>query len=282
MLEEVIFGQITMPGEIFRILVAFLGTLVATYYDLYNKKNVPDNFLYGFLAVAFLVNLVFYEENLFLFSIVIAAFLSAIGYVFYRVGQLGGADVFILASIMLLLPLHPSFAAMAFNMPFIFSVIVFSGVLFALYVMIYFGWKLYETEAKAKLVYGLLLIPYFLFAYVYVNSFLFSPIYFAFITVLLFSTIFFMMFKESLTTLLSEELPVTQLEPEDVLALEIMNKDMVERYKLPRLLTLAEIERLKESKVPDVYVYTKLPPFIPFILAGMLLAMFFARHLLLV
>jgi hypothetical protein len=271
-----------MPGEIIRVLVAFIGTGIATYYDLYNKKNVPDQFLYGFLAVAFILNLVLFQEDLFWFSIAIAAFFSAIGYIFYRVGQLGGADIFVLASIMLLLPIHPSFVGMTFNIPFIFSVIVFSGVLFAFYVMAFFGWKLYQAEAKPKLLYALMLIPYLLFAWVYVNSFLFSPIYFAFITVLLFATIFFLMFKESLMNLLSEELPVSQIEPEDVLALEIMNKDMVEKYKIPRLVNEDEIARLKKAHVPSVMVYTKLPPFLPFILVGMVLGLLFAKDLLLV
>jgi Flp pilus assembly protein protease CpaA len=281
MLEDVIFGQMTMPGELIRVLIAFIGTAVASYYDLYNKKNVPDNVLYAFLAIAFIVNLVFFQEDLFWFSLAVAAFFSAIGYIFYRVGQLGGADVFVLASIMLLLPIHPSFVGMAFNLPFIFSVIVFSGVLFALYVMVYFGYKLYKVEAKANWLYLLMFIPYLLFAWVYVNSFLFSPVYFAFITILLFASIFFLMFKKPLMGVLSESLPVSQLEAEDVLALEVMNKDLVERYKLKRLLTKGEIERLKATKVEEVTVYTKLPPFLPFVLIGMVLALLFGSSLLL-
>ncbi len=285
MLEDVIFGQLTMPGELVRVLIAFIGVGIAAYYDLYNKKNVPNNFLYGFLAIAFLVHLVTSvianQWDLFWFSVAVAGFFAAIGYIFYRVGQLGGADVFVLASIILLLPIHPSFVGMSFNVPFIFSVIVFSGVLFALYIMSYFGYKLYQIGAKANLLYVLMLIPYLLFAYVYVNSFLFSPVYFAFITILLFATIFFMMFKKSLMQVLSEALPVSQLEEEDVLALDLMNKDLVERYKLQRLLTKKEINRLKKTKIEEVIVYTKLPPFIPFLLVGMVFALFFGKSLLL-
>lgn len=281
MLEDVIFGQITMPGELIRVLIAFIGTAVASYYDLYNKKNVPNNVLYAFLAVAFIVNLIFFQEDLFWFSIAVALFFSAIGYIFYRVGQLGGADVFVIASIMLLLPIHPSFVGLAFNLPFIFSVIVFSGVLFAIYVMAYFGYKLYKVEAKANWLYLLMFIPYFLFAWVYVNSFLFSPVYFAFITILLFASIFFLMFKKPLMGVLSEPLPVTQLEEEDVLALDLMNKDLIERYKLKRLLTKKEIERLKKTKIEEVTVYTKLPPFLPFLLVGMVLGLLFGSSLLL-
>jgi len=281
MLEDVIFGQITMPGEAIRILLAFLGTSVAAYYDVFNKKNIPDQLLYAFLALAFITNLVLFDEAIFWFSIGITVFLSAIGYLFYRVGQLGGADVFVLASVMLLLPIHPSFVGLPFNLPFIFSVFIFSGILFALYVLIYFGFKLTQVEAKPNLLYALVLVPYAIFAYMFVNSFLFSPVFFAFVTISIFATVFFMMFRESLNLLLSEELPVSQLEPEDVLALEIMNKDMIERYKIPRLMTQAEIDRLKKTKVGDVWVYTKLPPFLPFVLAGMMLSMLFAKSLLL-
>ncbi len=281
MLEDILFGQLAMPGEAIRLILAFLGTGIAAYYDLFNKKNIPDAFLYGFLGVAFLANLVLYQETLFWFSLAVAAFFSAIGYLFYRVGQLGGADVLVLAAVMLLLPINPSFSGMPFNMPFVFSVIIFAGVAFALFVLLYFSWKLMQAEAKPKLVYALMFVPYLLFAWVYVNSFLFSPVYFIFITILLFATIFFMMFKESLNAQLAEEMPVSQLEPEDVLALEVMNKDLVERYKLKRLLTKDEIARLKKSRVGEVWVYTKLPPFIPFILLGMVLGLFFAKSLLL-
>ena len=282
MLEDIVFGTLVMPGELLRLLIAFAGTGIAAYYDVFNKKNVPNEMLYAFLIVALLTNIVFYQQDLFWFSIGVAAFFSAVGYVFYRVGQLGGADVFVLASIMLLLPVHPSFEGMPFNMPFIFSVFIFSGVLFALYVMAYFGWKLTkEQDVKPKLLYGLMFIPYLLFAWAYVNSFIFSPVYFAFISALLFATIFFLMFRESLNALLAEELPLAQVQPEDVLAMEIMNKDMIERYKIPRVITQAELDRLKTTKVTELWVYTKLPPFLPFILAGMVLSLLFARSLIL-
>jgi Flp pilus assembly protein protease CpaA len=282
MLEEVIFGQLVMPGELVRIVIAFVGTALAAYYDLFNRKNVPNELLFAFVGIALIVDIIFYQQDLFWFSIGVAAFFSAIGYIFYRVGQLGGADVFVLAAVMLLLPVHPSFTAMPFNMPFVFSVFIFSGVLFALYVMAYFGWKLSQNpDTKPNLLYGLMLVPYALFAYVYVNSFIFSPVYFAFISLLLFATIFFMMFRESLNLLLAEELPLAQIQPEDVLALEVMNKDMLERYKIPRVVTAGELERLKRTKVTDLWVYTKLPPFLPFIFAGMVIAAFFARSLIL-
>lgn len=280
MLEEVVFGNIQMPGELIRLVIAFAGVCIATYYDLFNRKNIPDNFLYGFLAVAFIANAVLYQEQLFLFSIAVAVFLSAIGYIFYRVGQIGGADLFVLASIMLLLPIHPSFADMPFGMPFVFSVMIFGGVLFALYVMVHFGLKLREQETNPKMLYLLMIIPYLLFAYVYINSILFSPVYFAILTVLFIAIIFFMVYRESLTLMLAEKMKVGQVEPEDVLALELMDKEAVKEYELKRLVTEKEIERMKETGLEEVWVYTRMPPFLPFILAGMFLSLFFAKDLL--
>ena len=283
MLEDIVFNSLTMPGEMIRLVIAFLGTGVTAYYDLFNNKNVPNTVLYAFLAIAFLVNLVFYSSDLFIFSILAALFMSGIGYVFYRLGQLGGADVFVIASIMLLLPIHPSFVHLPFNMPFIFSVIVFSGVAFAIYVLAYFGYKLLSVEAKPKLIYALMFIPYLLFAYVYYNSILFSAVYFAFISILLFAAIFFLMFKESLNGILAEELPIAQVQPEDVIAVEVMNKDLVDRFKIPRLVTKAELDRLKKTgKVTELWVYTKLPPFLPFMLLGMVLGLFLAKSLILI
>jgi Flp pilus assembly protein protease CpaA len=281
MIEEVLFGSITMPGELIRVVLAFLGVGVATYYDLFNNKNVPDRFLYGFLALAFLVNLFFYQETLFLFSIIVALFFSVMGYIFYRVGQIGGADVFMLASIMLLLPIAPSFTDMPFNMPFIIPVLIFAGVIFAVYVMAKFGLELHKREnVKPKLIYLLMFVPYILFAYVYATSILFSVVYFLILTVLFIATVFFMMYKEELTMLLAEKVSVERLEPEDVIAMELMDPQTVKEYGISRVATKELIEQLRKKNFGNIWIYSRLPQFLPFMLIGMLLALFFSKYLL--
>jgi len=281
MIEEVLFGKVAMPGETIRLVLAFFGVALATYFDLFNRRNVPNSVLYAFLGIALLTDIILYQQDLFIFSVALAVFFSAIGYIFYRFGQLGGADIFIIASIILLLPIHPSFVGLSFNLPFIFSVIVFAGVAFAVYVITFFGLKLIESGAQPKLVYALLLIPYLLFAFVYVNSIIFSLVYFVFVTILLLATIFFLMFKEDINLLLAERMSPAELEEEDVLALEMMDQKAVKKYGLKRLADRNEIERMKELKVPEVWVYSKLPPFLPFLLLGMVLSLLFAGSLIL-
>lgn len=281
MIEEVIFGNIEMPGELIRLVIAFAGVAVATYFDLFNNKNIPNYFLYGFLAVAFIVNAVLFQEDLFIFSILVAVFLSAIGYVFYRLGQIGGADLFVLASVMLLLPITPSFVTMPIAMPFIFPVLIFGGALFAIYIMINFGIKLMKKKDKhPKWLFLLLIIPYLVFAYVYVTSILFSPLYFIILTVLFIAIIFFLVYREDLINLLAERMQANQLEEEDVLALELMDKELVKKYDLKRLATKKEIERMQELGVEEVMVYTQMPAFIPFILLGMALSLVLGGSLL--
>jgi hypothetical protein len=281
MIEDVLFGKIAMPGELIRVILAFLGVTVATYFDVFNKRNVPNSILYAFLAIAFIANLILYQEDLFFFSIALALFFSAIGYLFYRFGQLGGADLFVIASVILLLPIHPSFAGLTFNLPFIFSVIVFAGVAFAVYVIAFYGLKLIGSGAQPKLMYLLLLIPYIIFAFIYINSIIFSPVYFMFVSILLIATIFFLMYKEDINHLLAERMSPAEMEEEDVLAIEMMDQKIVKKYKLKRLATKTEIARMEKLKVREIWVYSKLPPFLPFMLLGMLLSLVFASSLLL-
>ncbi len=274
------FGSIQLPGEIIRLLVAFLGVGVAAYYDLFRERNIPNNYLYGFLVAALLIDLIFYSEKLFLFSLGLAVFFGGIGYIFYRLGQIGGADVIIIAALNLLLPIHPSLSNMTINIPFIFSVLIYSGVFFSLHVLGFFGKRMYERGAKPKYIYLLLLIPFLVFAWVYANSFIFSPIYLLFITILFLASLLFLMFKEEINEELTEEVPLSQIQEEDVAALELMDKDFVEKFKIPRLLRKKDIERLKEEGVDALIIYTKLPPFVPFLLVGMIFGVLFGNALL--
>ena len=280
MLEKILFSNTIMPGETARLLLAFAGTAITAYYDIFNNRNVPEKLLYAFLVLAFTTNIAFYSEELFLFAIATAAVIGLFGYVFYRAGQLGGADVLVIVSIMLLLPVHPVSSELPFNFPFIFSAMVFAGSAFAIYIIVFYGLKVLSSESKPRIAYLLLLVPYLIFAYVYYTSFLFQPVYFGFVTLLFTATVFFLVYKEDLNSMLSEKVPVQQLEEEEVLALEQMDPEIIKKYALVRLLTKHEIQRLKQSDLNEVAVFTKLPPFLPFLLFGMVAAVFFAKSLL--
>lgn len=283
-IEKILFNSVVVPGEWIRLILAFVGVIIAAYYDLFNKKNVPDKILYAFLGVAILTNIVFYfmqpDTDLLFFTFGLALFIGIIGYVFYRFGQIGGADVITITSVVLLVPLAPSFVNLPFGLPFIVPVMIYGGLLLTIYVTIKFALKIMTQGGSPNFLYLLLLVPFLFFIYLYANSPIFSLTYLMILSILLLATIFFMVYKHDITLMLAEQLPLDKVEPEDVVALELIEPATVKQYSLKRLMTADELKRLKEAGLQIIWIYTDLPPFIPFLLAGMVLALFFSKNLL--
>lgn len=283
MLEKLLFSSMVMPGETVRIAIALLGTALAVYFDIFNNRNVPNNLLYGFLAVAILANFVFFDADVLTYAAGLTAILFAFGFLLYRTGQLGGADLFVICSLTLLLPIHPSFLDTPFNYPLIFSTLLYSGVAFAIFSVFYFG-RLVASSGKprANPIYLLLVIPYLFFAYVFINAPFFSPVYFFIASVLLLSTIFFLVYRKSINNAMMEKVKVSSLKgEEDVLAKEKMKKLMEEQGVGP-VLGKKEVSCLKKAGVKEVWIYSGLPPFLPFLLIGLLGAIFLGDWIFLV
>jgi hypothetical protein len=70
------------------------------------------------------------------------------------------------------------------------------------------------------------------------------------------------------------------VEEEDILVLEFIDPKLVWKYKLQRLVDAAELQRLRTLRIPYLWVFTGLPPFIPFMLLGFIFALFFSPLLL--
>lgn len=283
MLEKLLFSGLVMPGELARIAIAILGTLAAVYYDIFNNRNVPDTLLYAFLLIAFLTNLVFLDTDILIYGAGLAAILFAAGFVLYRMGQIGGADLFVICAITLLLPIHPSFLDTPFNYPLIFSTLLYSGVTFAVFSLFYFGKLVMESKkATPNLLYSVLLIPYLFFAYIFISAPFFSPVYFFIASILLLSSIFFLIFREAINNAIIEKVKVSALKgDEDVLAKE-KSGALMKKLKIGPVLGKEEVAKLKKAKVKEVWIYAALPPFLPFLLLGLIAAILFGDWIFLV
>ena len=97
-----------------RIVVLIIVALIYAYFDVFNKRNIPDTFAYTCLIVAALFTLA-YPQTTIIYSIVTAAIVAVIFYIFYRMGQVGAGDGFELVTLSLLLPIQPS--PMLSNLP---------------------------------------------------------------------------------------------------------------------------------------------------------------------
>lgn len=283
MLEELLFSPMVMPMETVRIFLALLGMAIGTYYDLFNNKNVPEKFLYAFLAVAFLFNIAFFDYNVFVYAAVLAFIFFAMGFAMYRFGQIGGADVFIIASVILLLPIHPSYLNVPFNYPLIFSVLIYGGAVFAVYSIFYFAKILSskKTKSRPRYIYLSLMLVYGLFAYLFFNAPFFSMAYFAIASILLLSSIVFLVYRDAIMEATMDQVFVKDLEPEDVLVKEKMDAHM-KKMGIGNVLSHKDIEALKRSGTKHVWVYSNLPPFLPFLFIGLILALVFGNQLFLV
>jgi hypothetical protein len=275
-----------LPYEQLRIGIALLGTGIATYYDLSNNRNVPNMLLYAFLAAAILVNAFGMADHL-VYTVAVSAAIFAAGWLFYRAGQIGGADVFVLASISLLLPVQPlsllqvqpqSIPQIA--MPFALYVFAISGLLFILAML-----ANYAPSAFLLLAKGRVRIPLEKWAYIAALLALFAAfLYFAqsapfipsfyiiLLGLLVVASAFFMLFRDHVREQMLELVPFQKIEEEDVLALERISPALVARYQIPRVVSQPDIARLKKAniKLAKWPVYKKMHVFLPYILIGLI------------
>ncbi|MFA5381625.1 MAG: prepilin peptidase [Candidatus Micrarchaeia archaeon] len=275
------FPQITMNYELIRILIAIIFTSITAYFDIFNKKNIPNTLLYIFLIISLFITFVDFNIQLIFYSLICAVIIGILGYLLYKAGQLGGADVFILCSLSLLLPIQPTLFTNKplMSLPFIFSIITISGLTFMIYILIKYTpiiLKRKEKIEKKHILYSFLLVFIFLIIlYLSIKTNIISKAYTLLIGFLIFVSIYFSIFKNRLLNCLIEKIPLNKIEVEDVIAIEQMDKKLVEKYKIPKVITEKDLKRLKLSNIKLYPVYTKLPMFIPFILIGLLISIYF-------
>ncbi len=281
-----------LPLEQLRIIVAILGVSVGAYFDLFNNKNVPEIFLYSFLAIAFIVNLIAFDSTLSFYAIATAMFVFGAFYLLYKAGQIGGADVYIMASIALLLPVQPHispFLSQSFlvQIPFMLNVILVSGLSLMVYMLIR-SIPVALSSAKSKLkidnnsLFGCIAIVFAFATFCVISSNLgvVPPIYLILVASLAVFSIYFTLFKDAINSTMIEWVDYHGVEPEDIIAVEKMDKKLVKEYSLSRLVDQAMYTRMKKISGKKIAVYKHLPPFVPHILIGLIFSILFGNVVL--
>lgn len=276
-----------VPGIGARIAIALAFTAAAAYYDVFNKKWVPNLLLYAFVAAAFLINIVYFEQGLFMQAAAFGAAAFLLSYPLYRAGQLGGADVFCYASIAMAIPYLPSpmlNPAASAPYPFILSVLVPTGLAFIAHMAARFVPYVLSQMKKGRVHFsvGKLVAPAILSAAFIVFAYAVSTLpvslplgYFALLAFLFASLMFFSLFKSEVKDSMVGRVAVSKLQEEDVLALEKMDAKLVSRLKLQPLITGKIIDALSKAKLKSVPVYTNMPFFLPYLLFGLLFTLLF-------
>ncbi len=277
--------------DIIRILVALGGTAIGTYYDIFNKKNVPDRFLYAFLAVALLINIFDYTQ--FVARLPMAILIVSFLYIMYRIGQLGGADVFILAAIYSALPTiaSPLLAQPQipdyFGLPSIFPILSISVFIFSIAIISKNLPSAIEKTLKGKVKFTLpqiaqsiLLLAAYSFT---IYLFLQGPIKISllntiFVTFVMFLVIFFVLYKDFVTQQMIKWKAARAVETEDVIALEALDSKFVAKYKLNRLVTEKQLKIM--LRLGRKWPVLDLPMFLPYVFMALVVYLLIGDPLL--
>ncbi|MGC8623477.1 MAG: hypothetical protein ACP5TK_02285 [Candidatus Micrarchaeia archaeon] len=278
-----------MPAELIRIFLLVLISLIYALYDIFNKRNVPDLFVYASLAVG-LLSTIAYWSYLSLYSIGIAVVIGAIGYVFYKGGQLGAGDGFELVTISLLLPIQPTpflTSIAQFGMPFILSVLVATGFAAIVIVPIYYllidgknRRKIGKVDAKS-MVKGIIILAIYLIllAMIYLVRYQISLIAIVLILALAVSSMFMALYANEINYRMISFVYPKELERGDMIAVSIMKKSDLAYFtrayeKFGRVADDQLIAKVKDlnRKLP---VYKKAVPFAAFIFIGVVVSLLF-------
>jgi Flp pilus assembly protein protease CpaA len=283
-----------MEFAMLRFAICFVGCTGATYYDIFNKRNVPSWLTYSLVAIGALFTLASFNMNAIVSSGVVALVIFAFGYILYRTGQIGGADVLVFISIALLLPEAPTSIFLQANsqlgLPFVISIFVLSGVLAVFGIFLKYipltirdalmGEKIrIEPSQFALAVFTLVFYAVFIY---YMNGIIELPQtqLAVFAAVIVCATSIFALKDHISEKYMIRMVGVDEIDEEDVLALERMDPKLVKEHKLDRLLTLKEIEKLKKmGKKKKFPVYKEMPVFMPYVLIALTAALLFGDPL---
>ncbi|MCX8197734.1 MAG: hypothetical protein N3F07_00865 [Candidatus Micrarchaeota archaeon] len=276
-----------VPGIEARIAVAVAFTAAAAYYDMFNKKWVPNALLYAFILSAIAVNIAFFEEKVFMQAVAFGAAAFAVSYPLYKMGQLGGADVYAYSGIALSIPYlpQPIFGpAQQIPYPFLFSALAPTGLAFIAHMLVrfvpYIAARLKSGEvrisAQKAAPAALISLAFLFFIYSLSSLPVALPAHYLAILGFLFSAlVFFSLFKEEIKESMIEYLPLSKIQPEDVLAVEKMDQKAVLRLRLNPLLDQGAISRMKKAKLKKAPIFTKMPFFLPYLLFGLIISILF-------
>ncbi len=282
----------------YQFSVPFLALVVIallySYFDLFNKRNVPDVFAYASVVVGVVITLVYYQ-NMLILSFSLALLIGIVGYALYRGGLWGAGDYFELAAISLMLPLQPDPIFGLVNqlgLPFIISVLIGTGFAATWIVPIYYllfvrGEKKKVSVDSKHVAYGLMLLILFLLFFVIVYSvFGFTLTQVALMLFLVVPSTFTIAFEDEITARMARHVYPNALEQGDIIAISMMSEKerayFTSRYrKFGRLVTGEMIGNLKRvrKKLP---VYKNAAPLAAFILIGIIVSLLFGNIVLLI
>jgi Flp pilus assembly protein protease CpaA len=269
-------------------------------FDVFNRREVPNLFVYPTLAFAFAVILLSGNQHLIIQSYLVAFAILGLGYFIYKIGQLGLGDVFELAALSLLLapisiPLISS-GAPGLALPSVISLFLDTGIAAIVVVPLFYvavvvrkmGRSFTRTIRRQDVFKALVVVA----AYLLFGALLYRISY---ARILLFVLIFFvvlgsallLVFQRAITESMVDHVGVSGFTEDDIIAFNLMSAKQIRSAKrrvesFDRLVTKQMMAEMKKKKVKDTFpVYKRAIPFAVPIFFGALITIIAGNLLLL-
>ncbi len=285
-----------MDGEIIRIILLIIIASIYAYFDVFNKREIPNIFAYMSIVVALAVVVLLGGDPYYI--LLLAAAIAFFGYISYEKGFVGGGDIFEFVAITLLIPLQPLPYFMAtvpqLGLPFIFSVFIASGYASVIIILIYYlGFakrtaieKNFKIERRKLMSSLMMLITYALLAvliYFILRISIFGVILLMGIAIL---SSLLMIFEKLINYRMIIELEPSSITPEDMIAINLMPQSELAYFQkrskhFGRLATKEMLKEIKDIK-KKIPVYRNAAPLAAFILIGIILSLLFGNIILLI
>ncbi|MFP3215074.1 MAG: hypothetical protein RXR32_00790 [Candidatus Micrarchaeota archaeon] len=266
--------------EVIRVLVLLAFATLYAYFDIFNKRSIPNSFAYFSIAVGIIFTF-FYPFKTLELSLLIAAFVVAAGYILYKAGFLGLGDGLELAFVSLMLPIQPTplLNIPQLGLPFVLSVFISSGIVAIIALPIYYMLNSKpelrkESVIKAFVVFISYLVLLMLI-YLLLGHMALIPV--VFIIIIAFFSALIFLFEASMNKRMITWIYPSKLGEDDIIATNLMSKKEIMFFKskysgFGRLADRKAIAALKNIK-KKIPVYTNAIPFSVFILAGIILSL---------
>ena len=220
--------------------------LVYAIFDIFNGRNVPTMFAYGALLLSALFTLSIGAGNVPLLeeSALIAVVILAVGYLMYKAGQLGAADVLEFATISLFMPLQtaPLLAPTSYqyNIPFIVSVFISAGVVALALIPIYYVPRaarllkkpIFSRVSKKDVPKALTITAAYAAFLIFLTVIMHAKAtLLAVIAIVMVSSVATILYEKPITDSMVSMIYPRQLEDQDIVALNLMSSKDIARIK---------------------------------------------------
>jgi hypothetical protein len=253
-----------LTTEIMAMVMLFIITLIYALFDVFNNRNVPTIFAYATLAVGVVFTFALGSFTLVAESAGITAVVLGLGYVVYKAGQIGAADIIEFASISLIMPvlLVPLLTSTyQFNIPFIVSVFINTGIAALVLIPVYYmprASRVLKKPLSSFVTMGnVIKSTAITLAYV---AFLFFLVFFAggsvtlvgLIGIIMISSLVTVLFEKPITDSMVSFITPRYLEDQDIIAFNMMKREEVDRVRkkvrgFSKLANQKTIKKLRSS-----------------------------------